>query len=326
MYKKNILAAVITGVMAAPALADLSFDANLELDTTMVDTDLKSAEYNQGGRVEINAFAKRELDQYFVAAKGTVKLGTEGETAVDDAYIQLGTDTWDVQAGRFEATDLFPKGKDTLIEHANGEVYEANMGRGRFGNSGGQFAFHLNPADNLKFELATMFGDVNNDDEEDKDAFTGLRPAVMWSSDVVNVTVGYEQVKYDQENAAGQKTGEVDKSGLAATANFKLAGADVNVNAAQMKDNNTDDKVTTYGTNLVYGAFGAGFIYSKSDKDAANVLDTSVKTTYLAYTMPLFGIESASATLAGSYSSADDVAENDNDKTTAVRLRLNYTF
>ncbi|MRI31504.1 hypothetical protein EOPP23_00675 [Endozoicomonas sp. OPT23] len=326
--------------MITPAFADLNIGADLELNTDMIDTSLESAEYKQSGHVEIAATAKREMGEYFVAGKGAFRLQTSDGVAIRDAFIQLGNNTWDVQAGRFEAVNLTPKGKDTIIEHAGGSevsVYEASYVRGRFGkNDSGQVALHFNASDSLKFELATAFGDFEGGDEVDKQAFTGIRPAVMWSSEVVNLTVGYEQVKYDSEFAAVPATftsaatpagtKKVNKNGFGANANFNVSGADVNLNLAQSKDKESKDKVNTYAINVTYGDFGAGYIHSKTDFDAAATKDTKVSTTYAAYTMPLLGIEGASATVAGSYSSASDVSQAVSDKTTALRLRLNYTF
>ena len=321
MNLKPTLLSIVIASVSTGVFADLNLDANLELDTTAIDTKLTSTEYKQGGRVEINATAREEMDQYFVAAKGTIKLATAGASEIGDAYVQLGTDMWDIQAGRFEAANLFPLGKDVVVEHANGTVYSASYVRGRFGDSdSGQFALHLNATDNLKFELGTAFGDFEGESDKTT-AFSGVRPVVTFSSELASVSVGYEKVKYDTSSA-----GEVDKSGFGATVNFNVSGADINLNAAQSKDNESKDKVNSYAANVTYSAFGAGFIYSKEDDKADAGNDTSVKTTYLAYTMPLFGIDNASATLAGSYSSASDVDVDTNDKTTALRLRINYTF
>ncbi|MRI31671.1 hypothetical protein EOPP23_01510 [Endozoicomonas sp. OPT23] len=332
MNKKTLLAGSIALALSSSVFADLSLDASLELNTDMVDTSLESAEYKQSGFVELGATARREMNDYFIAAKGAFRIKTSDSMEVRDAYIQLGNSAWDVQAGRFEAVNLFPLGKDTMVEHAGGSevsVYEANNVRGRLGkNDSGQVALHVNATENLKFELATAFGDFEGGDDVDKQAFTGVRPALMWSSDVVNLTLGYEQVKYDKEtttNGVATK-GKVNKNGFGANANFNVSGAGVNLSLAQSKDKESKDKVNSYAINVTYGDFGAGYIHSKTDFDAAASKDTKVGTTYAAYTMPLLGIEGASATVAGSYSTASDVTEAVSDKTTALRLRLNYTF
>ncbi|GGB94028.1 hypothetical protein GCM10011352_20090 [Marinobacterium zhoushanense] len=318
-YVKHALGLALLTALSAQAMAEISLDANIELNTDMTDTATGSTTYDQDGRVEVNAFARREKGDYFVQGKGTVLLKTDGETAVDDAFIQFGSARWDLQAGRFEAVNLFPKGKDTLVVHAGGvNVYEANLARGRVGDGGGQFALHLNASDNIRFELGTVFGDPEVDGDNTK-AFAGVRPAVTWYSGDFSVTAGYERVSYDL--TAG---GDVDKQGYGLTTSFKLAGADVNLSVARLDDSSSgsDQKTTSYGANMIYGNFGTGLIYSE---DSVNGVDADVTTAYMAYTLPLFDIENASVTFAGSTSKADGDGVTD-DTTNALRLRFNYAF
>ncbi len=77
----------------------------------------------------------------------------------------MGNSAWDLQAGRFEGVNLFPKGKDTVIENVGGvDVYEANLVRGRADDNAGQFALHFNASESVKFELDTIYGSVDGDD------------------------------------------------------------------------------------------------------------------------------------------------------------------
>ncbi|MBR9865547.1 MAG: hypothetical protein GYB20_00370 [Oceanospirillales bacterium] len=318
--KKSILltSAVVGCVLAGTAQAQLAFDANLELNTDAVDTATSSTTYDQNGFVELNVASKRENGDYFVAAKGGVRLTTDGDdnVAVRDAYIQLGNSTWDAQLGRFEAINLFPLGKDTLVAHAGGvSVYEANKVRGFAGDDGGQIALHFKASDSLKFELDTIYGDDDTAGDNGS-AVSGYRPSVTWSSDALSLTAGFERVNYDL--TAG---GDVDQTGYAVTANFDLSGANVNIAASRLEDDNTDQTVNSYAANFTYGNFGAGVILSEEDN--ATGPDPDVTTTYVAYSVPLFGIKEAVVTFAGSYSSASDVVD---DETTAARVRFNYTF
>lgn len=319
MNKRLLLSTAIAGFFYAGfASAELSLDANLELDTDVADTANTGSKYDQNGFVELNAYGKHQTGEYFVAAKGSVRLQSDGDDNVEvrDVYVQLGNNVWDAQLGRFEAVNLFPLAKDTVISHAGGvSVYEANKVRGRAGDDGGQIAFHLNASDNLKFEIATIFGDDDTAGDNGS-AVSGIRPAVTWSTDGVSLTAGYERVNYDL--SAG---GEVDQNGFGITANFDVGEANFNVAASRMEDETTDQEVNSYVANVVYGGFGAGVIFSEEDN--ATGVDPEVTTTYLAYTMPLFDIESATVTFAGSFSTADDVAD---DESTALRMRLNYTF
>lgn len=315
-FLKSMLGTAVLVALSSQTVAGTDFNANLELDTDATDTAAADTAYDQNGRVELNVLSRREKGEYFVQAKGTVLLTVDGSTAVDDAYVQFGSKVWDIQAGRFEAVNLFPKAKDTLIVHAGGvSVYEANMVRGRIGDGGGQFALHYNASDNVKFEVATIFGDENASGD-DTTAVSGVRPAITWSTDGFSLFAGYEKVKYDL--SAG---GTQDKSGFGIGTNFDLGAANINIAAARSKDENTDEKVTSYIANMVYGNFGAGVI--RSDVDQGSSADPKVTTAYLAYTVPLLDIEGASVTFAGSFSSADNVID---DEATALRMRLNYTF
>jgi hypothetical protein len=321
IMKKSILhTAIISSILSVSAAhAAPSFDANFELNTDAISKAEGDTTYDQNGRVELNAYSKHTAGDNFFAGKGTVLLNTDGEATVDDAFIQLGNNAWDVQLGRFEGVNLFPLGKDTMVEHvANVDVYQANKVRGRAGDDGGQIAFHFNASENVRFEIDTIFGD---DDAagDDTAAISGVRPSVTFITDAATFTAGFESVKYDL--TAG---GDVSQSGYALTANFDVAAANVNLSAAFMDDDNTDQKVSSFAANMTYGNFGLGVIGSNVDNKTGN--DPSLLTTYVAYTMPVLDIENATVTLAGSYSTADKVATGANDKTTAARVRFNYSF
>lgn len=318
MKRSILFTAIIGSMLASTAQAQIDFDASLELDTDIADTATTDSTYDQNGHVELNLSSKRVNGDYFVAAKGGVRLTTDGDDSVvvRDAYIQLGNSTWDAQIGRFEAINLFPLGKDTVVSHAGGvSVYEANKARGFAGDDGGQIALHFKASDSLKLELDTIYGDDDTAGDNGT-AVSGYRPSVTFSADAFSVTAGYESVNYDL--TAG---GDVDQSGYAISTNFDVAGANVNIAMARMEDDNTDQKVNSYTANFTYGNFGLGVV--KSEEDNATGADPEVTTTYAAYTLPLFGIDEASVTFAGSYSTASDVAD---DKATTGRVRFNYTF
>lgn len=322
--KKTILHTAIVGsllsigaVQAAP-----SFDGNFELNTDAISKAEGDSTYKQDGRLELNVTGRHTMGDNFFAGKGSLLIKTTGDAVVDDAYVQFGNSTWDLQAGRFEAVNLFPKGKDTLIEHVEAvDVYEANMTRGREGDDTGQFALHFNASESVKFELATLYGDPNIDEttEDKATAISGIRPSVTFAAGAATITAGYESVKYDL--AAG---GEVKKSGYAVSANFDVAAANVNLAATFGKDHETDEKVTSMMANMTYGNFGLGLIASSVDEGTSD--DPSLLTTYIAYTVPVLDIENATVTFAGSYSTADKVAAGTNDKVTAARVRFNYGF
>lgn len=319
--KKTILCCAILSTILpiSAAYAAPVFDANVELNTDSINKSVGDNTYDQNGRVELNVYGKHTKGEYYVAGRGTVLITTDGTADVDDAYAQLGNNKWDFKLGRFEATNLFPLGKDTLIVHTGDvSVYEANNARGRVGDDGGQIAFHYYPTDKLRFELGTVVGDDDKDGNNTK-AASGIRPVVSYDTSFATFTAGYERTKY--ELTAG---GDVDKDGLGVTVLFDLAGAVVNVSASHEKDKNTEQKVNSYGANMTYGNFGLGLIASSEDNKTG--VDPSVVTTYIAYSVPIFDIESALITFAGSYSKASDVADGTNDRTIAGRVRINYYF
>lgn len=319
--KKTILyTAIVSSILSTSAVyAAPEFSADFELNTDTFSQTIGDSTYKQGGRVAVNASSTHTSGDNFVTAKGTVLLKTDGTTGVDDAYIQMGNSTVSVQAGRFEGVNLFPAGKDTMVEHAGGvKVYNAGDVRGRAGSNGGQFALHVNASDSVKFEVDTIFGDADSAGAHTS-AVSGIRPSVSFTTDMATFKVGYESVKYDLTGG-----GDVNKSGFGATVNFNVGDANINLAATSGKDDNTDQKVSSLTANMTYGNFGLGVISSSVDNATGN--DPSVMTTYVAYTMPLLDIDNASVTLAGSHSTADDVATGVNDKTTAARVRFNYSF
>ena len=80
----------------------------------------------------------------FVAARASLLLKKDGGTGTDDMWVQFGNAGMDVKLGRFEAMDLFPLGKDVLVEGTGYGGYHANKLRGRFGKD----TVHIAPAFN----------------------------------------------------------------------------------------------------------------------------------------------------------------------------------
>lgn len=302
--------------LAGPALANdhgpaLSFDANVEIDTDAVGGKGRDTEYDMGGRLELNVFGEQRVGDHFVRGRGTALLKKDGDVATDDMWGMVGSDQWDVQIGRFEAYNLFPLGKDTIVVHAEGaSVYEANAARGR-ASDGGQLAVHAHPSDTLSFELATLYGEGDS-----TRAFSGVRPAVHYAGPSFSVTAGFEHVKYDEEAET-----VVDHDGYGVTLGIDLAGARVNLNAAY-KDDNLGDDVTTLGANATYGPFGLGYINSREHVSGES--NPQVNTLYAAYTVPFFGFDNANVTFAATTSRTNS-AGGDNEEHGA-RLRFFYAF
>nr|WP_308873469.1 carbohydrate porin [Thiothrix subterranea] len=177
--KTSVLLSVISSVailslsasaMAADPVKTFTFGGNVELDVTADDGADAGNNFGHGGRVLLNAVGEMKGDNYFVKGVAQPLVPFKGSSlGYDDVYLQMGRDKWDVQIGRFEAANLFPLGKDTIISHAGGgeaKVYEANKVRGRKDDVL-HVALHSKPSDQLKLELGLMHG------KADSDSFTG---------------------------------------------------------------------------------------------------------------------------------------------------------
>lgn len=296
----KLTAVALAALVAAPAFAALSTDANLELDTTNGN---KGRGMTQGGRVEFNVAGKAGGDAGFVAGRGTLLLTKTGGAGVDDMWGQVGTSMADVKFGKFEAADLFPAGKDVLVDDG-AEVtggYRANKLRGRFGDSTAHAALTVNAAPGVSFELGLA--------ETKAAGNKGVRPVVSFAAGPVTVKLGLESGK----NAA---TG-VKFSGFGGTVGGSLGGGvGFNVNLAQGTDKPTtgDVKKSSFGLNATFGPAGVGFI---QDKVKGGVSD---KVVYAAYSIPVFNT-GATLTPAISHQTGTAVTAG-----TSVRVRLNYGF
>ncbi|MFM2345465.1 MAG: hypothetical protein RL654_218 [Pseudomonadota bacterium] len=288
MIRKTQAALAIAALFAAPAFAAVSFDANVELDTTYQNAERGAS---QSGRVELNAASKSEKGGGFVAARASYMAGKGGVTTVDDMWVQFGNTSGDIKLGRFEAADLFPLGKDVMVEDGNAAAgFRANNFRGR--TSSAHAALNLNVGGGLGFELGVMADKKN----------TGVRPVVSFGMSGFSVKLGAEEGK----NAAGQKV-----SGAGLTVGTTMAGAGLNLSFASGKVAGV--KGESFGANATFGPAGVGYILDKNGSKKDNIF-------YAAYSLPLFET-GATITPAVSYAKGTDM-----DKQIGLRVRVNYAF
>jgi Porin-like glycoporin RafY len=285
----------------AVAHAQLAMDANLELDTTYSSkvakpaTNARDSDLNMGGRVEFNVGAKATSGDAFVAARASLLLKKDGDTGTDDMWVQFGNAGMDVKMGRFEAMDLFPLGKDVVVENTGYSGYRANKLRGRFGKDTVHIApgFNAGPA---RIEVGVVYS-------KEKDEVRGLRPAVSFGAGALTLRIGAESVK-----VVG---GAASTNGLGLSMGYAMnKDSSMNLNVGKMKD---DQSV---GFNATFGAAGVGMIMDKGAKSAKNT------SFYAAYSLPLFGVKGASITPAISYAKGGTGSKNQ----TAARVRINYAF
>jgi len=288
------LSAVMAAVIAAPAFAAPTIDANLELDNKAQG---QGRGLSQGGRVEFNVGAKAGDDNGFVAGRGTLLIKSDGTTGTDDMWGQIGTKMADVKFGRFEAADLFPAGKDVYVDSAGAASgYRANKLRGRFTGNPAHFAVNVN-AGAVGFELGLA-------DSKVAGAVKGFRPVVSFNAGPASVKLGLENV----ETVGGAKY-----NGAGATVGLALGGANVNLNVASGKNKTTNVKDSSVGANVVFGAAGLAYVQDKSGSVKQN-------TIYAAYSLPLFAT-GATITPAISSSSSSGFQTK-----SGVAVRVNYAF
>lgn len=310
-------AALLIAMNVQAAEKNYSIGGDLELDLTTKHPSDTSSDFGTGGRVKLNATGEIKGDNYFIKGVGQVLLGVTGNgVGYDDVYFQFGRDVWDVQIGRFEGVSGFGKGKDTLVENAGGvPVYEANAARGRFSDGAIHTALNLKGR-STSFQLGVVAG------KDGATTVTGVRPAITFSRGGSSLTAVVESMDNEEANGgAGLKT-----KGFGLNGALAMGGGTLGVSVAKGTGEvigNPDVDTTSLALNYTRGQWGVGYIYS--EQDIAGVSDDpSVNTFYGAYTIPLFGRDDASMTLAASTSKADNVATD--DTVNAARLRFNYTF
>lgn len=309
-FVKTCAAAAAILAMGA-AHADVSFNANIENDTTLTASKGSTpSDTSNGGRVEMNVLAAlAKSGENFVNAKGTLLVKNDGTTAVDDAWIQFGNAKADLKIGRQEAVDLFPLGKDTVVALTNSSAsgYRANKLRGRMADGRFQGVLGFNAAPGLRFEmgLVTKKNHANtiNSDQSITDPQTeyGVRPVAVYTTGPLTLRAGFESFK----------TTGATQNGYGLSAGYAINSSTlVNVNHAKSSDLNA----SSTGVNLVAGGAGLGYVQDKTGVQKQN-------TYYAAYSFPLFGIKGASITPAISHSTSAG-----QESLNTFRMRLNYAF
>jgi Porin-like glycoporin RafY len=290
MFMKTIHAtAAVLALASTAAVAAPAFDANIELDTKYSNAGRGAS---QGGRVEMNVASKTDKGG-FVAGRASYMAGKSGTASVDDMWVQIGNAAGDIKLGRFEASDLFPLGKDVIVDDDGIGGYRANQLRGRMG-SAAHAALSFNAGSGVSAELGVIASGKNS----------GVRPTIGFSAGGLNARVGLETGK----NEAGAKV-----EGFGATIGTGFAGGAVNVNFSNGKVGGI--KSSSIGLNGVFGAAGIGYIMDKTDGAKEN-------NVYVAYSLPLFQT-GATFTPALGYSKASG---GSGDGKITAGVRVNYAF
>ena len=303
-FVKSCAAAAALITMGA-AHADVSFNANIENDTTYTAAKGATAsDTSNGGRVEMNVLAAlAKSGDNFVNAKGTLLVKNDGTTAVDDAWIQFGNSKADLKIGRHEAADLFPLGKDTVFAGTNSSAsgYRANKLRGRMADGRFHGALGFNAAPGLRLEVGLVTKKNHANTQADPQTEYGVRPTAVYTTGALTLRAGFESFK----------TVGAAQNGYGLSAGYAINSSTVvNVNHAKSSDLNA----SSTGVNLVAGAAGVGYVQDKTGTAKQN-------TYYAAYSFPLFDIKGASITPAISHSTSAG-----QESLNTFRVRLNYAF
>ena len=168
-------------------------------------------------------------DGSYITAKAQPLMKANGEVALDDSYFAFGMqDAWMFQIGRYEAMDLFPLGKDTVLAYAAGSdsigsgvyYYMGKEARGR-ANDAGQ-ARIVGEFDGWTAEVSTVYGDtkdilkdtheylddVNANNIKSTDNSFIIRPAVNYISDNGDVSVSFGgEWEANQDSVTGTVSG-----------------------------------------------------------------------------------------------------------------------
>lgn len=286
---------------AGAAQAAVTFDANLEHDVMHKSSQgTTRGGTSNSGRVELNAKAELvKSGDNFVNAKASliVPTGSGDSVGIDDAWIQFGNSAVDLKLGRQEAADLFPLGKDVVVEAAAGGYgYRTNTLRGRIKTGQLHALGGWNAAPGLRLEL----GWVTEKSDDATKAF-GVRPTVVYTNGPLTLRAGVES--YEVSN--------VRRTGVGASVGYAVS-SDTTVNASYGESSKLN--ASSLGLNAVIGAAGVGMVQDKTGSNKAT-------TYYAAYSFPLMGIKGATITPAISTSKATGV-----DNLTAFKVRLNYAF
>lgn len=202
---------------------DLRFSGYFWADTGFMGrTNAQPGQYDQSaaylqGRFVLGVGLSREFGDWYGAARAEF-LGLVNEFARSqyephtlDAFVRLGHRRWfDVQVGRFLAWEVYHRGQGIefwTAEEAGAlggpSLYWLELTRG-YRNESGQAAVHFYPWQFLKFEVAGVYGQENNQNN------FGVRPVAHLTLAGLQVLGGYEyltlmpQTKADKVRSTSQ--------------------------------------------------------------------------------------------------------------------------
>lgn len=262
-----------------------------------------------------------------------------GEPHVQDVYLQLGNERWDVMVGRLLAEEVYYRGQGIELytaEEAGAfhapKLYLVDFNRGQK-NGPGQLAVHYRPMDVLSLEVAGTYG------FETQQNNLGIRPVVDYHAGGFQAVAAWEYLsqtpvqKGDKVETKSQGYGGRVQYQLP----FLLVGADFAQAQVDSKDinglvdaANTYDKTSLGGwLDLNHGKSSLGLGYHRTfQKD-----DKAVKSTHhqafvsYLYQLPIDGL-SVKAVYGYALTRIDDPAASSpfENALNSFRVRLAYAF
>ncbi|MDR5861193.1 porin [Halomonas eurihalina] len=368
---------VLAALLANSAFADvvheyesgkLTFGGDVELDVNAQNSQEgpiflegefdSNDEYNQTGRILLEAAGEHTSGQNYAGFKVQPLVGTDGGMGVDDAWLALGNrdNGLELKVGRFEAFDLFPLGQDVFVEYSgdtandlysdgHGYIYQAKEGRGRGGDSG-QVLLSQTRGD-FYAEVSTLFGDRTNlfasdtyhgyaidPENEAKNSFI-VRPVMAWTPGPWTLAAGVETNVVD--DAIVDERGEdiSDRTGYGTRLSYSLNDFSVNANLAYLDAH--EEENLTLGLNTLWHGFGLGYIHARNEIDSVKesaVADdvVSVPGTYTSDTLyasyrfaQVMGIDNFDIYL-GTYYSKIDQEDGDSGDADRYGGRLRFKY
>ena len=256
-----------------------------------------------------------------------------------DAYVKVGTKTWDVQLGRFLAWEVYYRGQGIELytaEEAGAlsapSLYLLDYTRGLM-NEPGQAAAHWFPTSWLSFELAGVYG------QSSQDNYFGARPAVDVKLHGFELIAGAELLRQAPQTSADKL--DVTSKGYAARVQYSLPGVTFGVDAARTAVDNTGpdgllDTGKTFDKTSVGGfvdvdfrmsSIGLGYHHtSQIDRRGQHDTNNQAFVSYLLRT-PIDGL-SVKAVYGFARAHLEDIDANSQweNYLSSVRLRVLYEF
>ena len=327
----------------------LNTETGVPDDTTTIDTDEKK--YDMNGRIKITPNGKTQTGNFFFEAQVDILANLDSTVGLEDVWGKIGTDTFDIQIGRFEGIALFDIPEDINIVDAPDapKRYEADAVRGRLDNPG-QLAIHMIPNHMFNIELGTAYGTLETDVDEtpqndtDLDAIhsenlIGLRPVVLFIFGPIEAAMGmdYQSTSAQDDDAKYESNllgfgGKIKATFGPASFSIEYAGkteGGTDFRGRNIKDTDTHSLGGVALVTLGPGTLDGGVFHTTSKVDDSDNTQTH-NQWYLSYTHPLL-VDNVSIRYALSGATADDDLDSDEEgnldsNALGVRVQLKYDF